>query len=263
MHVDRGDSTMKSLILDEHIWPEIAELLPQIEIAVIPVGSCEQHGPNSTFNTDTARAYSFSKMLGERFGNKLLICPPVTYGISSHHMMFPCTITLRGETFINVLIDLAVAICKHGIKRVVYINGHGGNVGSLKVTMDALKYEHNIDAYYTNIDGAIYAEGITPEMGWTPKRGHASESELSQALALCPEVVRENRQKGDIVEDFIIRGPGVPFEYGGCSWDWKRDASKNGALGDARLANLTDGIRLNNIALGKVERMIRFILEKR
>jgi len=254
---------MKPLILDEHIWPEIEKLLSEIELALVPVGSCEQHGPNATYNTDTARSYGFCKMIGERYGNKALICPPITYGISSHHMMFPGTITMRSETFIHVLVDITIALTKHGIKRVVFINGHGGNAAALKVTMDILKYEHGIDAYFSNIDGAIYAEGITPEMGWTPKRGHASESELSQALAICPEVVRENREKGDLVEDFIIRGPGVPFAYGGCSWDWKRDASRNGALGDARLANVKDGIRLNNIALDKVEQMLNFIIAKR
>jgi creatinine amidohydrolase len=254
---------MKALILDELIWTELAEVLPQVELAIIPVGSCEQHGPNTTYNTDTARAYSFSKLIGEHFGNQILICPPVTYGISSHHMMFPGTVTLTCETYINVLKDIAIAINKHGIKRIVYINGHGGNKGSLDVAITSLKYEHGIDAYYSAIGETVFADGVTPEMGWTSKRGHASESETSQAMALCPEVVRENRQKGEVVEDFIIRGPDVPFKYGGCAWDWKHDASTNGALGDARLANLDDGIRINNIALGKVEKMIRYIIEKR
>jgi creatinine amidohydrolase len=254
---------MKALILDELIWPELEEILPQVELAVVPVGSCEQHGPNTTYNTDTARAYNFAKMIGERFGNQILVCPPVAYGISNHHMMFCGTITLRCETYINMLKDIAVALHKHGIRRIVYLNGHGGNQDSLGVTVNALKYEYGIDAYYSDIGGSIYAEGITPEMGWTPKRGHASESETSQAMALCPEVVREDRQKGEVVEDFIIRGPGAPFRYGSCAWDWKRDASNNGALGDARLANLSDGVRLNNIALDKIEKMLRYIIEKR
>ena len=254
---------MKALVLDEIIMPELAELLGEIEAAVIPVGSCEQHGPNTTYNTDTARAYGFAKMIGARFGNQLLICPPVTYGISNHHMSFPGTITLRCETFIHMLTDIAVALTKHGIRRIIYLNGHGGNSSPLDVTINVLKYEHKIDAYYFNVGGSIFAEGITPEMGWSPKRGHASESETSQAMAICPEVVRENRQKGALVEDFIIRGPGVPFQYGGCAWDWKHDASANGALGDARLANLEDGIRMNNIALDKVEKSIRYVIEKR
>ncbi len=254
---------MKALILDELIWPELKEALPEVEAAVIPVGSCEQHGPNTTFNTDTARAYSFSRMIGERFGKQLLICPPVPYGISTHHMAFPGTITLRCETYIHMLIDIAVALTKHGIRRIIYLNGHGGNTSSLNVVVNTLKYEYGIDAYYSAMGFGVFEEGITKEMGWTEKRGHASESETSQAMALCPEVVREDRKKGEIVEDFVIRGKDAPFRYGGCAWDWKKDASTNGALGDARLANLEDGIRLNGIALDKVEKMIRYIIEKR
>ena len=121
---------MKALVLDELIWPDLNAVLPEIKAAVIPAGSCEQHGPNTTFNTDTARAYSFSKMIGERFGKQLLICPPLSYGISVHHMSFPGTITLRCETYIHMLIDIAVALGKHGIKRIIYLNGHGGNTGS-------------------------------------------------------------------------------------------------------------------------------------
>ena len=140
---------MKALILEELIWPELKQVLPEIELAVVPVGACEQHGPNTTFNTDTARAYGFSKMIGERFGSQVLICPPVPYGISVHHMAFPGTVTLRCETYINLLTDIAVALSKHGIRRIVFLNGHGGNSGSLSAVINTLKYEHGIDAYYS------------------------------------------------------------------------------------------------------------------
>lgn len=252
---------MKAYILDEMIHPEVKEILPKVEIAVVPVGSCEQHGPNTTYNTDTARAYSFCKMLGEHYGEKLLICPPVTYGISTHHMSFAGTITLRPETYIEMLKDIAIALHKHGVKRILYVNGHGGNASSLNVAITSLKYSHGIDAYYTGMGFGLFDDAITPEMGWSAKRGHASESETSQAMALCPEVVREELQKGEVVENFIIRGKNAPFRYGGCAWQWERDASTNGALGDARLSSLEEGIRLNNIALERVKKMIDFILE--
>ncbi len=254
---------MKALILENMIWPEVEEALPDIEIAIVPVGSCEQHGPNTTFVTDTARAYAFAKLLGERMGRQILVCPPVGYGVSTHHMMFPGTITLSCETYVHVLEDIAIALHAHQIPRIVFLNGHGGNNGSLNVAITDLKYKHGIDAYYSSMGFALFEEGITPEMGWSEKRGHASESETSQAMALCPEVVRENREKGEVVEDFIIRGKDAPFRYGGCAWNWKKDASRNGALGDARLANLEDGIRLNDIALEKVEKMLRYIIDKR
>lgn len=253
---------MKALILEEMIHPEVAEILPKVEIAVVPVGSCEQHGPNTTYTTDTARAYAFCKMLGEHYGEKLLICPPVTYGISTHHMAFAGTVTLRPETYIEVLKDIAVALHKHGIPRILFVNGHGGNSSALNVAINSLKYSFGIDAYYTGMGFGLFDEAVTPEMGWTDKRGHASESETSQCLALCPEVVRkDNLQKGDVVENFIIRGKNAPFRHGGIAFQWERDASRNGALGDARLSSEAEGKRLNQIALEKVEKTIDFILE--
>ena len=253
---------MKALILEEMIHPEVAEILPKVEIAVVPVGSCEQHGPNTTYTTDTARAYAFCKLLGEHYGEKLLICPPVTYGISTHHMAFAGTVTLRPETYIEVLKDIAVALHKHGIPRILFVNGHGGNSSALNVAINSLKYSFGIDAYYTGMGFGLVDEAVTPEMGWTEKRGHASESETSQCLALCPEVVRkDNLQKGDVVENFIIRGKNTPFRHGGIAFQWERDASRNGALGDARLSSEEAGRRLNQVALEKVEKMIDFILE--
>ena len=253
---------MKALILEEMIHPEVAEILPKVEIAVVPVGSCEQHGPNTTYTTDTARAYAFCKLLGEHYGEKLLICPPVTYGISTHHMAFAGTVTLRPETYIEVLKDIAVALHKHGIPRILFVNGHGGNSSALNVAINSLKYSFGIDAYYTGMGFGLFDEAVTPEMGWTEKRGHASESETSQCLALCPEVVRkDNLQKGDVVENFIIRGKNMPFRHGGIAFQWERDASRNGALGDARLSSEEAGRRLNQVALEKVEKMIDFILE--
>jgi len=253
---------MKAMILEEMIHPEVAEILPKVEIAVVPVGSCEQHGPNTTYTTDTARAYAFCKMLGEHYGEKLLICPPVTYGISTHHMAFAGTVTLRPETYIEVLKDIAVALHKHGIPRILFVNGHGGNSSALNVAINSLKYSFGIDAYYTGMGFGLFDEAVTPEMGWTDKRGHASESETSQCLALCPEVVRkDNLQKGDVVENFIIRGKNAPFRHGGIAFQWERDASRNGALGDARLSSEAEGKRLNQIALEKVEKTIDFILE--
>lgn len=254
---------MEACILENMIWPQVKEALPKIKIAVVPVGSCEQHGPNMTFVTDTARAYSFAKLLGERMGRQLLVCPPVGYGVSTHHMMFPGTITLSCETYIKVLEDIAIALHSHGIPSIVFLNGHGGNAASLGAAITDLKYKYGINAYHTSMGFALFEEGITEEMGWTKKRGHASESEVSQAMALCPEVVHYPLENGEVVEDFIIRGKDAPFKYGGCAWNWKEDASANGALGDARLANLEDGIRLNEIALKKVERMLQYIIDKR
>ena len=118
---------MDRLILEDMIWPEVAEVLPEIKVALIPVGSCEQHGPNTTFVTDSVRAYRIAKVLAGRCGHKVICFPPITYGISSHHMDFPCSATLRVSTLTAVLVDTALSAVHYGIDKVLFVNAHGGN----------------------------------------------------------------------------------------------------------------------------------------
>ena len=250
---------MKALVLYDMIWPEVAEALDKIEIALIPTGSCEQHGPNLTFETDTARAYSFAKMIGERMGERALVCPPVGYGISPHHMPFPGTITLRSETFINILVDIVLSLNKHGIKKFAFLNGHGGNNTSLDVTVNLLKHQYDIDALFTPIGGKIYHDAIKPEWGWSSRTGHACEAEGSQGMALCPWIVRKDCKPGEMVDNKLndlLRVSG-----GSYGWNWKTDFSNNGALGDARNINLEYGTICNNLALDRVQEIIEEFLK--
>jgi len=255
---------MKALVLNDMIWPEVEAALDKIEIALIPTGSCEQHGPNMTFETDTARAYSFAKMIGERMGERALICPPVTYGLSPHHMPFPGTITIREETYINLLVDIVVALHRHGIQKFGYLNGHGGNNTAQDVVVNRLKYEYGIDAFYCPVGGKMFADAIEPEWGWSQVRGHGCESEGSQGMALCPWIIRDERVKGDLVEDSIAMfGPDNLFQWGGgFAWNWRTDFTRNGALGDARKINLEHGIKCNNMALDRVQAIIEGFLAR-
>ena len=231
---------MKRYVINEMIWPEVAAELENFKVAVVAVGSVEQHGPNTTFETDTARAYEFAKLLGERMGNKLLIFPPITYGISPHHMDFPGSATLRVETMINVITDVAVSIHKHGIKKILFINGHGGNKSCLDASVVKLKYEHNIDAYWSMMGTSLVSKAIKEKYNIPDKNvGHACQVETSGSMYLCPWIVRDDRVKGEVHFD----GPNYKklFKDGGMAMNWKNHASANGALGDATLSSYEMG----------------------
>ena len=92
---------MEKLIMNRMTWPELAAELEHIKVALVPVGSCEQHGPNTTFATDAARAEAYAERLAERCGNKVVVFPCVNYGLSLHHMDFPGTVTLRVKTMMS------------------------------------------------------------------------------------------------------------------------------------------------------------------
>ncbi|MDP2859742.1 MAG: creatininase family protein, partial [Bacillota bacterium] len=107
----------QSFNLFDMSWPEVKAALDRIKVALIPTGSCEQHGPNGTFEVDAAIANEFTKRLAERTYPLTLAVPPVHFGVSSHHMRFPGTITLKPETFMQVCTDIVESLYRHGIRR--------------------------------------------------------------------------------------------------------------------------------------------------
>lgn len=242
------------------LWPEVEQQLPHIKLGVVPVGSCEQHGHSTTFTTDSERAYQFCKLLGDRVGNQILIAPPVNYGISVHHMSFPTTLTLRVETLMAVLCDIAEAFSRHGIKKILFVNGHGGNRPVLDATVVKLKYEYGIDAYWSAMGTNLARDAIKKKMDIPAVIGHACEVETSQSLYLAPWVVREDRKPGELHEESMYFRK--TFCDGNAAWNWKQDVSENGALGDARRATVEVGREMTDIALDYFERLIEEIVAR-
>ena len=250
---------MEKLIMNRMTWPELQEKLGSIKVALVPVGSCEQHGPNTTFATDAARAASFAEMLAERCGDKVVVFPCVTYGLSLHHMDFPGTVTLQVETMLHLLEDIGVSIARHGIGKILFLNAHGGNYPALEGAVISLKQRHGIAAYWSAIGSEISLGGLT---GMPQLIGHACQVETSSCMYLCPEVVREERVPGIIQDSMLTR---CSFIRGGGAWSWKHDASLNGALGDetagdAGKATYETGRKMTEEALDYMERLVDEII---
>jgi creatinine amidohydrolase len=161
----------KAHILPEMTWPEAKKALAQAKLALIPVGSFEQHGPHGTFEVDTGRAYGFGKLLAARMYPQVVLAPPVNIGVSYHHLNFPGTITLRPETFMAVVYDVVWSLKQHGIGKFLILNGHGGNIPSLGVVIVKLGEGFNL-AYAYRFDeitanGALGdATQASEELGW-------------------------------------------------------------------------------------------------
>ncbi len=247
---------MDKLVIGKMTWPELDQEMKNIKVALVPVGSCEQHGPNTTFATDAARAAAYAERLAERCGNKVVVFPCVTYGLSLHHMDFPGTVTLRVETMMNLLEDIGVSIAKHGIKKILYLNAHGGNFPALEGAVINLKQLHGVDAYWSAVGSEISLGGLT---GLPKLIGHACEVETSSCLYLCPELVREERVPG-IMQDSMLTHDS--FVKGGGAWSWKYDASLNGALGDARKATYEIGKEMTEASLEYMEKIVDEIIAR-
>jgi creatinine amidohydrolase len=240
--------------------PEAAEALSKAEVALVPVGATEQHGPNMTLETDTAVAYRLALRIASALQPRAVVAPPFPYGVSYHHMSFPGTITVSPETFQAVVLEVVDTLRQHGVERFFIIDGHAGNQGALDVLMTKLRFQMGIRAaylfYFTLVDDII-RQGVKAER-W----GHACEVEASVGLALQRDTVRtEALEAGKLRSTSlpysnIMESPrvGVPLSF--------EEITDNGALGDAHQASEEFGRELANAVVRRsAEFLERFLSE--
>ena len=240
-------------LLAEMTWPELKEALDTVDLAVIPLGATEQHGPHGTFAVDTGRAEGFAHRLGERLYPRAVVCPTVPYGISPHHMSFPGTITLTGSTFIKVLDEIVESLYRHGLRKFFFANSHGGNRPGLEILMGQLTAKYNdVKAAHCGISrmaGEVYAKETHSEI-----MGHACEGEMSQAMVLAPYTVRtEALARADLnytLEDWERRKVFSVAQ----TWD---KITASGDLGDATKASPELGEKIVTTALDNLVECLR------
>ena len=169
-------------------YPDIQEYLKTKDTIMIPMASTEQHGPHLPLKTDTVTAEEVSRRVAQKI--QVLYTPCIWIGYSPQHMHAPGagrgTITVRAETLLNVIYDVARSLIHHGFNRLIFINGHGSNVKVVDPVLRKLRYETGaligfVKPYMENYVGLMKGlmENPTEETpGW-----HASELETSQMLA--------------------------------------------------------------------------------
>ncbi len=167
-------------------WKEIKEACGSKEsIAILPVGSVEQHGPHLPLGTDYLIADILSsealKKLKEEGINALKL-PPLPYGLSSMWAAYPGTVTLRTETYISLVKDVILSIISSGCTNILIVNGHAGNSDALKVAAR--------DAVEAAGKGAVAVTSVWEICGdliddlFETPFFHADEVETSLAMAL-------------------------------------------------------------------------------
>lgn len=186
--------------IEEMTRAEFKEIQGKIEVAVVPVGSTEQHGPHLPMCQDTASVLYVAKGAAERLYPKVVLAPPLPYGFSPYHMDYPGTLTISPETFMNVVFEVCVSLKRHGIRKVIILNGHGGNFPAIRLVGYRVRDElgMKVAAFtYDNILPHRIASEVLKEkvdratgMGGVP--GHAGEFETSTALVIHPQLVRRD-----------------------------------------------------------------------
>lgn len=174
---------MKTL-LHEMSWTEAKEYFAENDIAILPVGSNEQHGPQNPLGTDHLIAKAIAEETARKA--KVLCLQVIPFGVSSHHKQFWGTIFISPITFKEYVKEVCLSLSYYGVRKIVVVNGHGGNRSALAELARELREK--------GIFACIFqwwpeASKLLPDIFKTEERGHAGAEETSLNLALHPKLV--------------------------------------------------------------------------
>src|SRR5256885_835288 len=113
--------------LCEMTWPKVAALSKDMPV-VIPIAALEQHGRHMPVFTDSMLLGEVIRRAKEPLQHRILFTPLMWLGNSHHHLDFPGTLSASPRVYMDLLIDLAENMIFHGFRRIVFVNGHGGNI---------------------------------------------------------------------------------------------------------------------------------------
>lgn len=188
--------------MESYKWTadEIMEKDP--ELAIIPVGSIEQHGPHLPVMTDWAIAMDLGRRVAEKMNAFLLPALPVS--TCREHMGKKGAVWMEPTTFYQMMTDIIMSLKTQGFKKVGILQCHGGIFIMTPLIRD-LNAKFNPDLMVVNVDGCTFFDTLAKEGLLETPELHAGESETSQMLALAPESVHMDR-----AVDFV---PDVPRPY--------------------------------------------------
>lgn len=185
------------ILWEELTWKDIEKKAENDAVVIIPVGSIEQHGPHLPVGTDILISSTVSCRVAEIMnsnGYPTLVTPSVWTGNSAHHMMFPGTISFDYSVFDNVLKQICLSVIEHGFKKIVFINGHGGNTSPIKVSLIEINKMLGRPAFAINYwDSA--KEELKNILDTDEDIGHSGEAETSIVMALRPELIKRPLDK--------------------------------------------------------------------
>lgn len=228
----------------EMSWPEIAAADTARWIAVLPVAAIEQHGPHLPLATDA--------LIGEAYLSRALdlappelpatVLPPLPIGLSIEHRAFPGTLSLSTATAISTLTEIGACVHRAGVRKLVIMTSHGGNVEVSNLVARDLRARFRMLVVSCGWSRFGYPDGLFADA--EVRHGiHGGDIETSLMLAYRPDLVALPAARDAtpaslaMEEEFAWLGPHGPAAFG---W-MTQDLHASGAVGDAREASARKG----------------------
>ncbi len=215
--------------------PELKALAAQDALVVLPIGSLEQHGPHLPVWTDSLCAHEIALRGAAAATVPVAVLPPMWLGLSEHHLPFGGTITLDHATFHAVLRCVVRSLVADGFRKLLIVNGHGGNIDPLAVSTRELAVEFGIPVVVTtwpNLAPAAIGQILTTQPGIQ----HACEGETALWLALDAAQVRQDK-----IAESISNPPPNPPPGFVRFFSFEERAPRTGVRGDPRAATAEKG----------------------
>ncbi|KTG24290.1 creatininase family protein [Haloferax profundi] len=232
--------------LSEATWTDVADL--DTDLAVLPVGSTEQHGPHAPLGTDFLNAESIAEAGAEAFDGDVVVGPTIPVGVAEEHRAFDGTLWVSPDTFRAYVRETIESLAFHGFDRVVVVNGHGGNVEALAEV--CRRISRTGDAY------AVAFTWFDAVGEHSSDMGHAGPLETALLRHTHPELVREDRideARAGAADRWGEWVAGVNLAHD------SDEFSENGVVGDPADGDATRGEELESLAADALARLLEAV----
>jgi len=247
------NGTNKKIFWQELWRHEFEDALIRDPVVIVPVGSIEQHGPHCPMDVDIAGPFYMAVETARRVNDfPVIVAPPIWSGFTHYNMGFPGTISLRIETFLNLVGDVCRSIHANGFHRIVLVNGHGGNDAPIRVVRDTVSEEDVFVvafSWWQMVADEMLALGEADD----GSVGHGGEWETSVMLHLRAHLVYQARINAD-----RFPNPFSPEIQSFARFSERRrdTAEDTGTMGDARAASSEKGQKIFEVAVDRLTQLV-------
>ena len=242
------------MYLADERWPDLGSYFAEQSLALVPLGSTEQHGPHLPEGTDHIIAENFAREVADRTG--YLCTPTINIGVSPHHKQFHGTMWVDAPVFRDYVESFTRNLAYHGIDRVIFVNAHGGNVDHLREVGRRLRDDEVIYAIEWMWNDSIpeLVDDLFEQNG-----PHGGPKETAMIQHLRPELVHDDELEN-------ARDGGVPSveaadteKFGSMTFYDAADNTGNGVLGDQTDATAEKGAEMFEEASAQLVRLCEWL----